>query len=534
MKKLPIGIQAFEKMIKGNFVYVDKTELISKLVDEGDYYFLSRPRRFGKSLLISTLKAIFSGQKELFKNCQIYSSSRKWKKHPIIHLDFTQIRTKNSKVLEKDLKKELTCIGKSYGKKIEETDSIQEALRELIKKLAEDEKVVILVDEYDKPIIDTLAHVETLEDNRSLLKDLFGTLKGLDDHLRFVFVTGVGKFSQVSLFSGFNNLKDITISPEYATLLGYTEEEIALSFKERLEKILKERKKHATSSSIKKIAEEMKEWYNGYRFSWDKPTVYNPHSTLNFLDTGRTQSFWFRTGTPTFLIEEVKKRPKSVTGLSCAKAVETELLDISNPQKMNLLALMWQTGYLTFHGYDPLTRLYELDFPNKEVRIAFFESLLGDFTDLPSSDVGRQAIECWEELSSCDLDSFFKRIQSLFAKIPYKLYSRAKEDFYHANFIILLESMGIKVHPLEATNIGEVDLVIETPSQIYIFELKFNKSAKKALKQIKAKNYPQKYLQEKKKIIRVGINFSFKTRNLSSWKMSVLKPLLRKIALKGK
>jgi len=235
--------------------------------------------------------------------------------------------------------------------------------------------VVVLVDEYDKPLIDNLEHIDTAEANRDLLKDFFGTLKGLDSYLRFVFVTGVSKFSQVSLFSGFNNLEDLTMSPDYATLLGYTEKEIPQFFGDRIKKI-------AAKKSKKRVLDEMREWYNGYCFSWRAETVYNPHSTLNFLKTDRLESFWFETGTPSFLIEQVRKLPQSVVPLSGVNAARSELINIRSLRHINLKALMWQTGYLTIKEYNTTTSLYRLDFPNTEVRKAFFESLLQDFAEL--------------------------------------------------------------------------------------------------------------------------------------------------------
>lgn len=516
MKKLPIGIQSIEKILREGYIYVDKTLLIYKLIAEGSRYFLSRPRRFGKSLLVSTLKAIFKGDKELLKDCQISSTNYQWQKHPIIHLDFTQFSAKNSQQLEKDLKKELALIAKSYGTSIESQSSAQSDLRVLVKALSEKEKVVILVDEYDKPLIDNLDHLEVAEANRDFLKEFFGTLKGLDDYLSFVFVTGVTKFSQVSLFSGFNNLDDITIHPDYATLLGYTELEVNQFFSDRLKKLAIER----GNDSIHQISEEMREWYNGYRFSWGQPTVYNPHSTLSFLNTGRTQSYWFRTGTPSFLIKQVKELPQSILPLSGVMATEDELLDIHSLRVISLKTLMWQTGYLTIRQYNLLNSLYELDFPNIEVRRAFFNSLIQDFAKLESASLNLVALECQKHLEKYDLKAFFRIINIFFAKIPYSLFNEGDEGTYQAIFLSLLEAMGIKTRAEEQTNLGRIDLVVEMQKAVLIFEFKLDKNAKEALEQIGARKYGEKYLKHKEIVI-IGANFSSKTRNISGWRAIV-------------
>jgi len=516
MKKLPIGLQSIEEIISGGYVYVDKTAFIHKLISEGKYYFVSRPRRFGKSLFVSTLKAVLKGDRKLFHGCKIDSMDYSWGQHPIIHLDFSQIATHSLERLEDDLKDELLKIARFYGKPLDPPISAQRGLIHLVEQLAQINKVVVLVDEYDKPIIDNLQRLETAEANRDFLRNFFGTLKGLDPHLKFVFVTGVSKFSQVSLFSGFNNLHDLTIHPEYATMLGYTEGEIRSFLHDQLRRVADKR-----NQSDDQTVEEMRQWYNGYRFSADKEAVYNPHSTLNFLSTGKRQGYWFRTGTPSFLIEQMKQFPQSAVEFSGSLAGENELLDIRNLRKINLKALMWQTGYLTIQKYDPSTHLYHLDFPNREVREAFFHSLLQEFAELESSDFNPQALECKKELEKRDLAAFFVRINGCFAKIPYNLFKDGNEGFYHAIFFSLLEAMGIKVRAEDKTNVGRIDLVCETSSTIYIFEFKMDRTAQEALQQIETKKYGEKYLQSGKEIMMVGANFSSKTRNISDWKSSL-------------
>ena len=516
MKKLPIGIQAIEEIIEKGYVYVDKTALISQLINEGKYYFLSRPRRFGKSLLLSTLKAIFNGKKELFKDCQIYHTQYKWQKCPILHFDFSQTPTDSSQNLETALKETLEYVAESYGVSLRGS-SLQLQLGSLIRELSKDNQVVVLVDEYDKPLIDNLQRPEIVDSNRDLLRNFFGTLKGLDDHLKFVFVTGVTKFSQVSLFSGFNNLNDITLSPDYATLLGYTESEIHHFFQDRVQKLVA-KKSHSAEKSKEELLSDMKKWYNGYRFSWGMPAVYNPYSTLNFLQTGRVQNYWFRTGTPSFLIKQIQEWPQSVIPLSGIMATEDELLNIHTPTLINLKALMWQTGYLTIQDYNPTNHLYRLDFPNLEVRKAFFNSLIQDFAKIESSSVNFIGLDCQKNLEDQNLKDFFKIINVFFAKIPYSLFANRDEATYHALFLVLLEGMGIRARAEEQTNIGRIDLIVEIEKIIYIFEFKLDKSAEDALSQIAIKNYKEKYLNNYQLIIAVGVNFSSKTHNVSDWK----------------
>ncbi len=506
-KKLPVGIQTIETIIEDGYVYVDKTDFIHTLITTGKYYFLIRPRRFGKSLLVSTLSAIFRGKKSLFKGYKIYSLPLGWNSHPVIHLDFTQVVTSNSQELHDSLLRTFHTIAKESGKSIE-TPSLKEGFSNLVKALSLDGKVVILVDEYDKPIVDRLNNHDVAEANRELLKSLFETLKGLDAYLQFVFITGVSKFAQVSLFSGFNNLLDITTQQEYATFLGYTEEEILNYFPDYLSEI----RKRGLS------LEQMREWYNGYRFSRrSSATVYNPHSTLNFLIAKELGSFWFRTGTPSFLIKLIREAPQELLPLSGCMASEKELLDSYNSKSMSLKALMWQTGYLTFQKHDADLNLFQLDFPNKEVRGAFFDSLVYDLVKLDSGRTTLASAECKRYLEKRQVDLFFQLINLFFANIPYNLFQDTNEAFYHAIFLSLLEAMGIRVHAEQKTNLGRIDLVVELEKSLYIFEFKLNQSAKEALQQILDKNYLEKYSRYGKHLLLIGASFNSKTRNISEW-----------------
>ncbi len=504
-------MQSIEEIIEGGYVYVDKTALIFQLITESKYYFLSRPRRFGKSLLVSTLKAIFSGNKELFKDCEICSTNYDWQKHPIIYLDFTQFSTKSSEELEEDLKQELMATAKLYGKSIGTPSSAKSGLIALVKELSVENKVVILVDEYDKPLIDNLEQMQVAKANRKLLRDFFVALKGLDRHLRFIFVTGVSKFSQVSLFSGFNNLKDMTINPKYATLLGYTEKEITQFFKEYLTEV--EKKYNKTSQEIITL---MRYWYNGYGFSREKATVYNPFSTLLFLENGEINNYWFQTATPTFLINQIKKQTYPIDQISGIQVGDT-IFNSHDLEKISLISLMWQTGYLTIKSYDRATRLYYLDYPNEEVKVSFLEYLAEGITNMSIPQASGCARECALALQNLLLEEFFVKLKVFFADIPYDM-SIPKEKYYQTVFYVIAKLIGLDTQLEVKTNMGRIDMVVITDKVVYIFEFKIDASAEKALSQINDKKYFEKYLDHKKKLILVGVNFDTKERNISEWK----------------
>ncbi len=514
MKKLPVGIQSIRKILEQDYVYVDKTDIIYKLINEGQYYFLSRPRRFGKSLLLSTLKEIFKGDKELFKGCHIYNTDYDWKKYPIIYFDFVKIPTRSPKKLMSFLTKILKDTALSYNKSIK-CPNIEEGLANLVTALSDLGPVVVLIDEYDKPLVDNLERIDIAKENQHLLKDFYGALKGFDDQLRFVFATGVTKFSKVSLFSGFNNLYDITTDRHYATLLGYTAPDLQNFLSKQITQVANElRPVGETAASTETVLADMKEWYNGYRFSRAEKLVYNPHSVLNFLKTGTMQSYWFETGTTTLLVQQIRKQPSSVMDFGGSVAGHSNFLDIDDLQ-LDLIPLMWQSGYLTIRDYDEASGRYKLDFPNREVRGAFFETLVHKFAGL-GIRISDAALQCQQQLERREFVPFIEAMKSLFARIPNTLFKHESEASYHAIFLIILEAMGLRVQAELQTNMGRIDLVIEMQSCIYIIELKFNKDADEALKQIVQKDYKQRYATKEKDLVLMGVNFSSTTRNISN------------------
>ena len=520
MKKLPIGIQDVKKILsEDKYVYVDKTGFAYQLINEGfPCYFLSRPRRFGKSLFVNTLEHIFKGNKELFKGCQIYESDYSWQEYPIIHFDFSQILTRSSGNLEDSLKRTLIEIAKDYAVSVD-IPSSQEGMVNLVKALSKKNKVVVLVDEYDKPIINNLKNLTVAEQNRDLMGDLFGALKSLDECLKFTFFTGVSKFSQVSIFSGLNHLTDITMEPEYGALMGYTEEELKREFSEHLKDVAKIR-----NMSEQAILEELRKWYNGYSFSENTPGVYNPFSTLRFFKSKKPQSYWYATGTPSFLIDQVKSRPHSVIPLQGAEALKSELSDINRLDDIDLVPLMFQTGYLTITSHREEENSYTLDFPNKEVKEAFLNTLLKDFAKVNPLIVMREANKLKCAIEAYDLEDFFKTINAHFAKISYQAFLHAKEGFYQAVFFTLLEKSGITTITEMTTNIGRIDLACLLGSAICIFELKLDKNADIALTQAETRKYRERFSSSDKPTLVVGVNFNSELRNISDWKGLLFSP----------
>ncbi|XWN35384.1 MAG: AAA family ATPase [Roseivirga sp.] len=514
MKKLPIGIQSIEKILgKGEYVYVDKTEFALQMIEGGaPHYFLSRPRRFGKSLFVSTLKEIFKGNKELFKGCTIYESDYDWKPHPVLHLDFAEIANETPTALSMGLHEALEDLGELYGVTVRGA-SYQSKLKRLITALSKQGQVAVLTDEYDAPLIDQLKKPEVAEENREVLRSFYKVLKSQEEHIRFTFVTGISKFSQVSLFSGPNHLNDVTMDSQHATIMGYTEEEMVQYFDEHIELITEQRNAQGQQTSEEEVLTEIKAWYNGYRFSEAASYVYNPFSTLQFLSKKKPRGYWYASGTPSFLIEQVKKHPESMVPLAGTSAEESELIDISSLEELDLKALMFQTGYLTIEGYNAASKHYQLGFPNQEVREAFTKSLIKHFAKLDTAFSAKSK----EALKEGDLSVFFAQLKVALASFPYQLFTEAGERTYHGMVLSLMSGMGLEVSAERPSSLGRVDLLVELARTTYVMELKLDSSPEVALGQIREKQYHVPHLRKGKEVAIVGLNFSSKTRNVDGW-----------------
>ncbi|MCK4765127.1 MAG: ATP-binding protein [Candidatus Aminicenantes bacterium] len=512
MKKLPLGIQTFSKLITGNYLYVDKTEEIYNLVNGGEYNFLSRPRRFGKSVLVSTLKEIFSGNKELFKGLWIYDKIE-WTQHPVIYIDFSKITNKTPEMLEDALHSLIDTTAADNDIQLSQGVLLKERFVELIKKISAKGRVVILIDEYDKPIIEHIEtdNIETAKNNRRVLKNFFEVIKASDQYLRFVFITGVSKFSKVSVFSGLNNLRDITLSREFSTLLGYTGPELERYFGPYIERMQKKR-----GITGNRLIDAIREWYNGY--SWDGENfVYNPFSILSLFTENIFKNFWFSSGTPGFLIEAIKKQQSKIMDFENLP-VKSYIFDYYDFGNLEISALLFQTGYLTVKKITlkNFEETHHLSYPNKEVRDSFLAHLFWEYTQQEMTPGARLLEQIGKAINAGDIERFIQEIKSLFASIPYHIFIGEREAYYHTIIYLILKLNGAVVRCEESTNIGRIDAVVETGEKIYVMEFKIG-SEQEALEQIKAKKYYEKYLGKGKEIVLLGIGFDVEKRNVGDY-----------------
>lgn len=509
-KLLPRDVASFDVLIKGNYLYVDKTALLHDLMTQGRFYFLSRPRRFGKSLLVSTLKHIFLGDQELFGDCWIGQKRRyDWAMHPVIHLDFSALDLMDVGALEKSLSDEINYIAQLYAIELQSDLLLISRFVELVRALYKRGPVVILVDEYDAPLVKHVTNPILVEQMRLFLSNFYSTIKSLDGYLRFLFLTGVSKFSKTSVFSGMNNLIDISLEPQAAALCGYTQEEVVGNFSPYIEEVAS-----AQGVAVSSVLEQMQQWYNGYRFSRALTRVYNPFSVLYFLATKEYGNYWFASATPTFLVKLIRKNFASFTRVSDV-VVDEALLSAFDIDTLPLITLLFQTGYLTIKNYDSQLRLYTLDYPNEEVRLAFNNGLMVDSLEgVLGSDVTVISQKLRYALESDDVAAFCSSMQVLFAHIPAELHIQ-KEAYYHSLFQMIVSLVGLSATSEVATSVGFIDVVIQTAHAVFVFEFKLNKNPYVALEQIKSRRYYEKYIDLGKKIFLVGLAFSFQGKRLA-------------------
>jgi len=508
MKKLPLGQQDFAKIIEEqNTLYVDKTQHIHKLITSGSYYFLSRPRRFGKSLLISTLQEIFEGNKELFKNLWIYDKIE-WKKHKVIKISFNTVNYK-SFGLEKAIEIQLTKIADSYKLELQ-MQSPASKFQELIEKLAENERVVVLIDEYDKPIIDYIDDLPQAEKNREILKNFYSIIKDSDKYLRFLFITGVSKFSKVSIFSDLNHLNDITIDKNYNNLVGITQQELESNFAEHIVKL------QADNQDIyADVIQAIKDEYMGY--SWDGVNfVYNPFTLLNLFTKMQFGNYWFQTGTPTFLTKLIKNGKYTAFDLLNRK-IEPDVLDKYEIANLTLLPILFQTGYLTIKQFNLLRRYIVLDYPNREVEKSFSIHLLSEFNGGKTDSTSSALWELTEALEANNLEKFMELLKSLFKGIAYPLIDN-KEKYFHSIFYLVVKMLGFNIECEILTIDGRIDAVLFTEKVIYVIEFKAGNTTK-AIDQIIEKQYHTKYALDKRPKIALGIDFDAENKAIADYKI---------------
>ena len=510
-KLYPVGIQNFEKLRKEGYFYVDKTALIYRLVTTGSYYFLSRPRRFGKSLLISTLEAYFQGKRELFDGLAVASLEKEWKRYPILHLDLNIGKYDCPDSLDGMLNRSLEEWEAIYGSDKAEV-SLALRFAGVVKRAAAatGERVVILVDEYDKPLLQAIGNEELQQAFRSTLKPFYGVLKSMDGYIRFALLTGVTKFGKVSVFSDLNNLMDISMREEYADICGVSEEELLRDFDEDIRALALN-----NGQTYEQACAQLKEDYDGYHFCPDSPGIYNPFSLLNTFSAKRYGSYWFETGTPTYLVELLRMHSYSLYRLAHEKTT-SKVLDSIDSASRNPVGVIYQSGYLTIKGYIPEARIFELGFPNREVEEGFLDFLLPYYTPLEESESGFAIWEFIQDVRAGNVDGFMERLQRFLADCPYEM-ARDVELHYQNVLFIVFRLAGLYTRVEYHTSRGRIDMVVQTADYVYVMEFKLDGSAEQALQQIEEKQYALPFAADSRKVFRIGVNFSSETRNIDRW-----------------
>ena len=518
--KYPIGIQSFEQIIEDGYAYIDKTDLVYKLTHEGKIYFLSRPRRFGKSLLVSTLKNYFLGRKELFKGLKIDSLEKEWKVYPVFHVDFNGSNFTKQGILENRIASYVSDWEKQYSLEAGDIETdLGNRFMKVLKAAHEQSgrRAVVLIDEYDKPILDVLdvdKHLE--EEHRNILKAFYSVFKGADEHLQFVFLTGVTKFSQVSVFSGFNQPKDISMHNKYEALCGITQEELDATFREPVESMAE-----AYHCSYDEMRDRLKAQYDGYHFSDRLTDVYNPFSLLNAFDAQRISDYWFKSGTPTYLIRLLSHTDEQMDDITGKFYAPKEFIDYKADVEQPL-PMIYQSGYLTIKAFDMDFNLFLLDYPNKEVKEGFLTMVASKYFD-NGDKINPWVREATIFLRKGEVDNFRTGLTSFLASIPYtmrrKENERERERYFHYTFYLLLRLLSVyTVYTEKVQSQGRVDCVVETPQYVYIFEFKLDGTADEALRQIEEKGYVREYASDNRKLYKIGAVFSSETGTISDWK----------------
>ena len=512
MEKLyPVGIQNFESLRRDGYFYVDKTARIYELARTGRYYFLSRPRRFGKSLLISTMEAYFQGKKELFGGLAMEGLEKDWKQYPVLHLDLNARKYDSEESLDRELDKHLEQWEKLYGSDYSDR-APEERFYHIIRMAYEQtgERVVILVDEYDKPMLQTINNPELQDKYRNTLKPFYGVMKSMDGYIKFALLTGVTKFGKVSVFSDLNNLEDISRNPYYADICGISEEELLKNFSEDIQELAS-----ANGQTFDQACERLRTDYDGYHFCHGGIGIYNPFSLLNTFKSRQYGSYWFETGTPTYLVELLKKHKYDLYRMAHEKTT-SDVLDSIDASSTNPIPVIYQSGYLTIKGYIPEPRIYELGFPNREVEEGFLKFLLPYYTPLQETESGFAIWDFISDVKSGDIDGFMERLQSFLADCPYEMAKDVELHYQNVLFIVFRLS-GLYTKVEYHTSRGRIDLVLQTDSYVYVMEFKLDGSAEQAIQQIEEKQYTLPFAKESRKVYTIGVNFSSETRNIDKW-----------------
>ena len=506
----PVGIQSFEEIRKGDYCYVDKTAQIYQLVKTGKYYFLSRPRRFGKSLLLSTLEAYAQGKKELFKGLALEKLEKDWTVYPVLHLDLNTQKYDTPESLTSILNDNLCTWESRYGARESET-SLSLRFQGIIRRACEQtgRRVVILIDEYDKPMLQAIGNEALQNEYRGTLKAFYGALKSMDGCIRFALLTGVTKFGKVSVFSDLNNLNDISMDEPFISICGITEKEIHLNFEEDLHELAA-----AQKMTYQEVCNELKACYDGYHFTENTDGIYNPFSLLNTFFKMKFGNYWFETGTPTYLVELLRRNHYNLERMAHEETDADVLNCIYGDNEP--IPVIFQSGYLTIKGYDKRFGLYRLGFPNREVEEGFIRFLMPFYTRFNQLEAPFEIQKFVREIEMGQPNAFFKRLQSFFADTPYELVKDLELHYQNVLFIVF-KLVGFYTQAEYHTSEGRVDLVVKTADYIYVMEFKLEGTAEEALQQIEEKQYALPFEADPRKLFKIGVNFSNKTRNIEKW-----------------
>ena len=510
----PIGIQNFEQLRTRNCVYVDKTELVYKLVNTDQIYFFSRPRRFGKSLLVSTLEAYFQGKKELFEGLAMERLEQEWEVCPVLHVDFSLTKYTELRDLTGQLNLFLSRWEEIYGKKEEEEGAAERLQGIILRAYAKTGKpVVVLIDEYDAPLFDSNSDALLQQQLRNEMRKFFSPLKGLGQYLRFLFITGISKFSQLSIFSELNNLQNISMRDDFSALCGITEEELLTQLKPDIERMAE-----ANDETYEEACLHLKRQYDGYHFSKACADIYNPFSLFNAFNSKEYKNYWFSTGTPTFLIDILRHADFDVRALEGVEATD-EQFDAPTEQITSPIPVLYQSGYLTIKGYDRNFQIYRLAYPNGEVRKGFIESLLPSYVHLPAQNNTFYVVSFLRDLMKGDVESCLERTRSFFASIPNDLENKT-EKHYQTIFYLLFRLMGQYVESEVKSSVGRADVVVQLQDVVYVFEFKYDGTPEEALAQIDSKQYAIPYRADGRRVVKIGVNFDSATRTIGGWKIA--------------
>lgn len=511
-QKFPVGIETFSEIREEGYVYVDKTQYIHEMLSGGKYFFLSRPRRFGKSLFISTLQAFFEGRRDLFDGLAISNYDYSWDTHPVFRLNLVNASTSSVEGLKSILESHLLEWENKYeisGNLLDFPQRFYRCIQKAVQKTGK--KAVVLIDEYDKPLVSSLQNDSLNRQFREILKPVYGTLKAADEYIRFAFVSGVSRFSRLSIFSDINNLSDISLSDKYAAICGITEKEMLEQCGTGISTLAK-----SLGKSDNDTLTLLKRQYDGYHFTVSCPDIYNPFSLFSAFELKAIENYWFATGTPTFLMQALRNSDVYLPDLLHDEADITELADIDS-FRTSATGLLFQTGYLTIKGYDPDYQTYLLGLPNLEVTNGFFKDLLPEYMDKPKGRSLKEIRSFIRDIRAGEPESFLIKLQSFLADIPYELSKCKPEIYFENNLYIIFKLMGFLVHSEYRTASGRIDLVVMSDDFTYVMELKLDGSAEEAISQIESKDYLIPFRSDCRTLFKIGISFSSETRNIDRW-----------------